>query len=94
MHRLRKLTILALLVLTSCSTVRMNLGGRDDKRAIVETKKFYLFGLIGEHQLLIKDYCKNGVSKIKEQVTVTDFILTAVTLGIYAPRTVKISCRI
>jgi hypothetical protein len=72
----------------------MNLGGKPDRRPITETKKFYIFGLVGEHTVIAKDYCSNGVSRIKEEFTIGDIILTTLTVGIYAPRTVNIYCKI
>ncbi len=72
----------------------MRLGGKKDRRPIEETKKFYLFGLVGEHTLIMKDYCKKGVSHIREQNTFGDSFVTAITLGIYAPRTIQIYCRL
>jgi hypothetical protein len=72
----------------------MRLGGKKDRRPIEETKKFYVLGLVGEHTLIMKDYCGNGVSHIQEQNTFGDSFLTIITLGIYAPRTVKIFCRL
>lgn len=92
MHR--HFVILTFILFTSCSTVEINLGGRPDRRAITETKPFYILGIVGSHQLIMKDYCKTGVSKIKEQTTFIDALLTGVTFGVYAPRTVNIYCRL
>lgn len=72
----------------------MRLGGTKDRRPIEETQKFYLLGLVGEHTLIMKDYCKSGVGHIKEENTFGDSFLTIISLGIYAPRTVKIYCRL
>ncbi|OUR99750.1 hypothetical protein A9Q84_01620 [Halobacteriovorax marinus] len=95
MEIVKKLPLyLILLSLVGCSTVNMRLSGKKDRRPIEETQKFYLLGLVGEQTLIMKDYCGKGVSHIKEENSFGDSFLTIITLGIYAPRTVQIYCRL
>lgn len=55
--------------------------------------KFYLGGLVGHARIDIRDYCPSG--RVHEVETAEDFktvLLTVLTLGIYAPRRVYITC--
>ena len=86
---------LILFVSSSCSRIEVNVGGRIDRRAIEERQDFYLWGLAGEKTLIMKDFCNEGkVAKIEDLFTAGDVALTLITLGIYAPRTTKIYCKL
>jgi len=55
--------------------------------------KFYLVGLVGHARIDIRDYCPSG--RVHEVETAEDFktaLLTVLTVGIYAPREVYITC--
>lgn len=95
MNLKRVLCLLSMVaMLSSCGTIVMRMGGRMDRRPIEIKSKFYLWGLVGERSLIMKDYCSNGVSRIEEEFTAGDVVLTAITLGIYAPRHSRIFCKL
>lgn len=53
---------------------------------------FYLFGLIGEEDIDLNQVCPNGVARVQNVTNVGDCLLAGVTINIYTPRTVKVSC--
>lgn len=92
---IRALSVLAMLfAFSSCGTIVMRMGGRMDRRPIEIKNKFYLWGLVGERTHTVKDYCAKGASRIEEEFTGTDVFLTALTLGIYAPRHSRFYCKL
>ena len=59
-----------------------------------QSYKFYLWGLVGEQHINVTEICKGSNPKQIQVVhTVTDSLLTIVTFGIYAPRSVKVWCQ-
>ena len=55
--------------------------------------KFYFWGLMPKkHEYNGKEICPNGVREIHEFSTWKDGLLAEVTLGIYMPRTMEITC--
>jgi hypothetical protein len=85
---------IALSFLSSCGTIVMRMEGRMDRRPIEVKSKFYLWGLVGERSLIVKDYCSKGASRIEEEFTAGDVIVTALTFGIYAPRHSRFYCKL
>lgn len=57
------------------------------------SNSFYLWGLIGEHQVSISDACQ-GMEPRQVQIldTPINSLWTVLTLGIYWPRTVRVWC--
>ncbi len=54
---------------------------------------FFLWGLVGEAHVNVDQICGSNVPKqLQAQHTFVDSFLTILTLGIYAPRTVKVWC--
>ena len=62
--------------------------------AVVQEEKmnFFIFGLVGEHDIQAGQRCPTGVAKINTTQTGVNILLTIITLGIYSPRTAKITC--
>ncbi len=59
-----------------------------------ESKSFYLGGLIGEHRVNVTEICgEEEPLQMQTQKTFMNGFLGAITLGIYAPHTVKVWCR-
>lgn len=55
--------------------------------------KFYLGGLVGHERIDIRDYCPSGrVHEVETAEDASTLVLTVVTVGIYAPRRVYITC--
>lgn len=89
--------LLAALYLSACATatIRPDGGTRvGGKPAYQETKNYFFWGLKGEHEIDVAAICKEkGVEQMQSQMTFVNGLLSAITLGIYAPRTAKVWCK-
>jgi len=88
--------VLAALLLSGCVHGRVALHERFDpskKPSYVDYFDGYLFGFIGSPSVSLARVCMDqkpyGVQKYKSG---EDYFLRAITLGIYAPTTVKVWC--
>jgi Bor protein len=57
-----------------------------------EWASYFLFGIVGEYEVNVKDFCSNGVYEIATGNNFLTWLVTSVTLGLYAPRKVNIWC--
>ncbi len=57
-----------------------------------EWSNHYVFGLVGDKEYDTRDWCPNGVAMARTGGNVGTSSLTIVTLGIYAPRKVYVTC--
>lgn len=84
------------LLAVGCSTVTIRDQG--NQKLVAEpsyesSKPFFLGGLVGEAHVDVDQICGSNVPKqLQAQHTFVDSLLTGLTLGIYAPRTVKVWC--
>jgi hypothetical protein len=63
-------------------------GAEHDKWA-----SFFLWGLVGEETLDVHQYCPDGrVAEVQTQANFWNGLVGLVTIGIYAPRTVYVTC--
>lgn len=54
---------------------------------------FFLWGLVGEETLDVRQFCGNGqVAQVQTGANVLTVLVSAVTLGIYAPRKAYVWC--
>ncbi len=54
----------------------------------------YVLGIWGKAELDVRDDCpKTGATSVRVGATWTTLVVTVVTLGIYAPREVRVYCR-
>ena len=89
-------SILMLASLAACSSVTI----RDKGNAKLSTEptwsqseSFYFWGLAGTANVDVKQVCgTQKPTQLQTQATITDSLLTFITLGIYAPRTAKVWC--
>jgi len=61
-----------------------------------ETQTFWLYGIGQETTIDATPICgsKHGkLTQVRTRQTFTNVLLTMLTLGVYAPRTIQISCR-
>lgn len=92
-----KLLIVGMIsLLGGCSTVTINTQA-PVKLATAptyqETRPFFLWGIVGEQHVDVKSICKEkSVKQMQSQQTFVNGLLGAVTLGIYAPHSVKVWC--
>lgn len=94
-----KMTALAavLMLCTACATVTVlpNGGSKVSSKPTYESSySYFLWGLVGEHQLNVSDIC-NGKSprQLQTQFTFLDGFLSTITLGIYSPKSAKVWCK-
>ncbi len=89
--------LITVLLAGGCSTVTMNpeKSGRLVTEPTYEaSKKFYIFGLSGEHRINVKEVCDGKeVLQMQSQQTFVDGFLGLITFGIYSPHTVKVWCK-
>lgn len=97
-NRFKRMLVLSILVLSlgACSsiTVRPNGGIKDVSMPhYLDSKKYYLWGSIGEHDIYVSKIC--GDKKVKQMqsiMTVSDWVRTSLTLGIIYFKTAKVWC--
>lgn len=94
MTRLR--AVLAMATLTAfagCYNVTYVAKTRTPAAAMYEEDmKFFLFGVVGEHDIQTAQRCPSGLAKVHTKQTAVDVLLSIVTIGIYTPRTAQITC--
>lgn len=94
--RMVTLVLCATVALAGCSTVTINqqrtVAVRDEP-SYEQTRDFFLWGLVGEERVNVGEVCDgNSVAQMQSQATFVNGFLTIITLGIYAPHTVKVWC--
>lgn len=68
-------------------------SGVPSEDRIEHTKTFLLWGLVGEENYELYEDCPSGsVYEIYVRTGFLQGVLTAVTLGLYSPRTIEITC--
>jgi hypothetical protein len=83
-------------LLGGCSTVTIN--PEASKKLVTtptyqESRSFYLWGLVGEQRVNVHEVCNGSpVKQMQSQQTFINGLLGAITLGIYAPHSVKVWC--
>ncbi|WP_419811978.1 Bor family protein [Bacterioplanoides sp.] len=87
---------LLLMCLTACSSVTMRpYGGEKDtsKPTYQSSKNYYWWGLKNEYDIDTSEICQGRrVMQMQSVTTLSDWLLQAVTIGIYFPRTAKVWC--
>ena len=89
---MKRLVFVLLPLLSACYINNVETGQKAGGQSHTETVPFLLWGLVGEASFNVDDICPQGVSSIHEEVTPVDGVLNCLTCGIYAPRTVTITC--
>lgn len=88
--------LVAIVALSACSTITIQPDGNvavKDVPSYQETRDFFLWGLVGEEHVNVNEVCtENGPAQMQSQQTFVNGFLTAITLGIYAPHSVKVWC--
>ena len=85
------------LVLSGCAAVTITQSGEsnfESRPQYEESKDFYLWGLIGEHHINVKDICQNqAVKQMQTKFSSWDVLWSGLSLGLYLPRTAKVWCQ-
>ncbi|EMM98397.1 hypothetical protein LEP1GSC021_2343 [Leptospira noguchii str. 1993005606] len=59
----------------------------------VISQSFYFWGMIPKkHYVNVNEYCPNKIKEIRQYSTFLDFLYEQLTLGIYTPRTLNLTC--
>ncbi len=80
-------------LLTGCfhQVVNTGVAPAAGNATITKTASLYFFGLVGAEVDTVAD-CPTGAAVIETQQTFVNGLLALVTLGIYTPQTVTITC--
>jgi hypothetical protein len=93
---LKTLTPCLFLVLSGCAAVTITQSGEsnfENRPQYEESKKFYLWGLIGEHHINVKEICQDkAVKQMQTKFSSWDVLWSGLSLGLYLPRTAKVWC--
>jgi len=95
--KLKTVAALALAtVLAGCSTVTIHpasSGKLASAPTYQDSRPFFLWGLVGDERVNVVEVCANkSVKQMQSQQTFGDGVLTLLTLGLYAPHSVKVWC--
>lgn len=96
--RLPKFLIAALaLQLGACASVSVTESQLTVTRSSIptyeESLNFYLWGLIGEHHIDVKEICRDKRAiRMQSRFTGSDVLYGVLTAGIYLPRTARVWC--
>lgn len=52
----------------------------------------YVFGLVPAGEIDVRSQCPAGTAKVETEMSVVNWLATVVTIGIYSPRHVTITC--
>ena len=94
---MKKLVMLAAaaLALTGCAVQRFDLQpATQDAAAYNDAQSFWVYGVGQTEEIDAAKVCGGAkkVQRVETQVTAGNAVLTAVTLGIYAPRQIRVFC--
>lgn len=84
------------LVLTGCMSTRVSFDPKWDARSkpvLEDYFDYYLLGLIGENEINLQKVCMDQkLYGMRRFMSFQDGFITAITLGIYTPMTVRVWC--
>jgi hypothetical protein len=78
--------------MSGCYTVRYTTNQQPEGAHHEEGAPFFLWGLVGEKVVSLDTLCPQGVARWYNQMTFVDGLLSFITIGIYAPRTIVVDC--
>ena len=96
MVRTARLTLLlvACLSLTGCLRTTFSYSERTDDRKEEIGRTFLIGGLVDTNEpLRAYDFCPEGISSVQTVHSFGDLVLSCLTIGIYTPNTVRITCQ-
>ena len=83
--------LLSIIFFTGCSKVTYQTSLPQDA-VHTHREMFFLYGLVGDAEIDLKEYCPFGVSSVLQQQDVVDMIIQYVTFGVVSPVSVEIRC--
>lgn len=89
-----------MLLLISCQHARLRFDGCKDCKGSPDPSKtktlhhkFYVWGLVGKAEVHAQEVCPDsGINEVYQYTSAMDGILENLTIGMYMPRTLKITC--
>lgn len=85
-----------IIMLSGCAAVTITETGEPNFRYYPnyeESKPFFLWGLIGDHRIDVSKICtEKPVVQMQTKFSSWDVLYSALTLGLYLPRTAKVWC--
>jgi hypothetical protein len=82
----------AVIALSGCYTVRYQTQTPAGARVHEERESFFLWGLVGAADVDLDAICPEGPAVWQNEANFVDGLLTLITFGLYAPRTVTVWC--
>lgn len=97
MRNILSILMLSLIItLSGCAAVTITENGESNFKYhpdYEESKPFFLWGFIGEHHIDVTTICiKTPTTQMQTKFSSKDVFYSAITLGIYLPRTAKVWC--
>jgi hypothetical protein len=94
MSRVLKLVTAALLLtLPACYHATIETGLPPSPQVIAKTfASGWIYGLVPPSPVKTMSQCPNGVSKVETQLSFVNQLVNAITLGIYTPMSIKVTC--
>lgn len=86
------LAVGALLALGGCYKNTIVTGATASSSTHKEKANFFIYGLIGEHDVDVAGICPNGVAWMQSRMDVGDCLLSCITFSLYTPLTVEVKC--
>jgi hypothetical protein len=90
----RAVTVAAVCLLAAACYRQVVQTGRTPGTTVVEKPwtATWMWGLVPAQTIDVSSQCTSGIATVETQMTVPNWLATVVTLGIYAPRNVKVTC--
>jgi hypothetical protein len=85
--------VAASLLLAACHSLEFEVAGAPRGDVVTERNDFFVFGMFPQREIHGRSLCPRGVAAIHEETTALDGVYTALTLGLWSPRTSTITCR-
>ena len=93
MRTTRVLMAILLLATTGCFHATIETGAAPSTQTV--EKKWasgWVYGLVPPSTIETKEKCPNGVSKVETQQSFANQLVGLLTLGIYTPMDIRVSC--
>lgn len=94
MRFVKLLTIFALgLILSSCYHAQIITDAQPSNQKIdIPWAHGFIFGLVAPDEVRTASDCENGVAKVETQISFLNGLVSAITLNIYTPMHITVTC--
>lgn len=80
------------LALTACMKNTYSTGLPASGQVHTQKAQFFAWGLVGEEDVYLDKLCPDGVAWFQNRMEFGDGCMSAITCGIYSPRTIEVKC--